>query len=127
MKPLDTWLRNGYDIHVVFLPAQQAEAQAMMDAFLAFVDSRDIPYERPILFEAPVGPWTTPMWQILLLQPDPEGLSRSLGDCVGWLMANHGPFSVMVHPNSVDGGRIDHTENAFWLGPPTPLRLEIFS
>ena len=127
MQMPDPWLQNGYDIHVVFDTPQQEEAQDMMDRFLAFLRAQAIPFDRPILFEAPVGPWTTPMWQVLLNQPGTEPIAHHLGVCVGWLMANHGPLSVMIHPNSIDGGLRDHAEHAFWLGTPTPLKLDIFA
>jgi aromatic ring-cleaving dioxygenase len=121
------WLQRGYDIHVVFPPHRLSEARTMMAAFLAFLGERDIPHERPILFESPVGPWTTPMWQVLLRHPERDVLSRHIGDCIPWLMANRDAMSVMIHPGSADGDHTDHRDHALWLGTPTPLKLDIFS
>lgn len=121
------WLLRGYDVHVTFLPHQQAHAQAVMDAFLAYADACGIPYERPILFAEPVGPWTTPMWQVLLRREGaPSALAADLGRSLGWLMANRSGLSVMIHPNSADGDYTDHAQNATWMGEPTPLKLDIF-
>lgn len=127
MRNPRSWLLRGYDVHVTFLPHQQDAARVLMDAFLAYVDRCGIPYERPILFADPVGPWTTPMWQILLRREnDPGALAQDLGECVGWLMANRDGLSVMIHPNSIDGDLADHEQNATWMGEPTPLKLSIF-
>jgi len=127
MKNPATWLLRGYDLHVTFSSDQQPTARACMDAFLAFTDEHGIPTVRPILFESPVGPWTTPMWQVLLRREDPHQLATDLGTSVAWLMANRGDLSVMIHPNSADGDFTDHARNAMWIGPPTPLKLSIFS
>jgi len=42
---------------------------------------------------------------------------------VSWLMLNHGPHSVLVHPNTGNELR-DHTEHALWLGEKVQLRTE---
>ncbi len=118
---------RGYDIHVVFESAQAPEACVLFDRFQAYLAVAEIAHDRPMVFSEPVGPWPTPMWQVLL--PQSERVDRDLGLCISWLMLNRGPFSVMVHPNTVksDGSSAsyeDHSAHMLWLGPPLQLRLD---
>lgn len=47
-----------------------------------------------------------------------------LGAVVSWLMANRGPCSVLIHPNTEDE-IADHTTHATWMGPPVPLDIDL--
>ncbi|MFT5679228.1 MAG: aromatic ring-cleaving dioxygenase [Myxococcota bacterium] len=125
------WIQDGYDIHVVYTPPHQAGAHALHHAFLAFLTAQGIPYDRPIIFEDPVGPWPTSMWQVLLKNPDPAAIERDLGRCVAWMMINRGGLSVMIHPNTTAesgfGGHLaDHRDYRLWMGEPQVLKLDIF-
>ena len=118
---------HGYDIHVVFEARQEPQACELFEQFRAHLVATEIPYDRDIVFSEPVGPWPTPMWQVLL--PQSERVDHDLGICISWLMLNRGPFSVMVHPNTVkrDGSSAsyeDHSAHMLWLGPSLDLRLE---
>jgi aromatic ring-cleaving dioxygenase len=118
---------HGYDIHVVFEAQQEPQACELFDQFRAHLAVNEIPHDRDMVFSEPVGPWPTPMWQVLL--PQSDRVDRDLGICISWLMLNRGPFSVMVHPNTVksDGSSAsyeDHSTHMLWLGPPQDLRLE---
>ncbi|MDF1665616.1 MAG: DOPA 4,5-dioxygenase family protein [Planctomycetota bacterium] len=124
---------QGFDIHLVFNEAQASEARQVFDAFIEFVEEREIPYQRGMIFEKPVGPWPTPMWQVLL-RPESSfaQLESHIGACLGWMMINRGSFSVMIHPNtdesSESGGALrDHRDYCLWLGTPQNLKLSIFN
>jgi DOPA 4,5-dioxygenase len=129
MTPLRTpvdWITGGFDIHLVFNTDEAAAAAERFEQFVTFLDHSAIPHTRAMIFDAPVGPWPTPMWQVLL--PQASSAATDLGHCIRWLMLNRGPFSVMIHPNTTKqglrGGSIeDHSENMLWLGPPLVLRL----
>ncbi len=120
-------IAGGLDIHLVFKPVDGPEARALQTQFVGFLRRRGVPFERALVFDAPVGPWPTPMWQVLL--PPSSRVLQDLGVCIGWLMLNRGRFSVMVHPNTRReegrGGMLeDHTDNTLWLGTPMLLRVE---
>ena len=130
LRDPDDWITEGYDIHLIFDLNELAKATALFEAFVEFVESAQIAHHRPKIFPLPVGPWPTPMWQVLL--PRGENSDRDLGRCVSWLMLNHGHFSVMVHPNTraddERGGAIeDHSENMFWIGSPRQLLLNVLT
>jgi aromatic ring-cleaving dioxygenase len=67
--------------------------------------------------DEPVGPHPTSMYQIAF--PADE-----FARFVPWLMLNHGPLSVLIHP-STDDAVADHSRFAMWLGAPLPLRLDV--
>jgi len=126
------WIPDGYDVHVVYTDADRSAAHALYQRFIAYLDAEKIPYVRPILFEDPVGPWPTSMWQILLRNPDAVAIERDLGRCVAWMMINRGALSVMIHPNTerdgeFGGGHADHSQYMLWMGSPQVLKLQIFS
>ena len=127
----DDWIEGGYDLHVVYTDDGRAAAHALYHRFLAYLDAQGIPYTRPIIFEDPVGPWPTSMWQVLLRREDRAAVERDLGCSVAWMMINRGDLSVMIHPNTrrepgFGGGWRDHSENRLWMGPPQALKLSIF-
>ena len=119
-------ITGGYDIHVVFESHQLLLATQMFHHFSGFVSDSGFPHLRARIFEEPVGPWLTPMWQLVL--PQSDRMHEDLGRCISWLMLNRGPFSVMIHPNTQPqdgrGGSVeDHSENVLWLGAPLELNL----
>jgi aromatic ring-cleaving dioxygenase len=125
------WIQDGYDVHVVYTAPHRDEAHALHRAFLAYLDAEGIPYTRPSIFEDPVGPWPTSMWQVLLKNTDPAAIERDLGRCVAWMMLNRGGLSVMIHPNTIAdaafGGHLaDHSASMLWMGEPQVLKLDIF-
>ena len=125
------WIPDGYDVHVVYTEPQKRSAHELFERFCAYVVAEDIPHLRAMIFESPVGPWPTPMWQVLLRNDDPAGIERDLGRCVAWMMINRGELSVMIHPNTArdetfGGGLADHSEHLLWMGAPMVLKTSIF-
>ena len=124
----NVWITNGYDIHVVFQPAELDKASALFRSFTDYLSRHRIAVERALLFEEPVGPWPCPMWQVLL--PQHQEMHAQLGLCISWLMLNRGSFSVMIHPNTRQdeqrgGPYEDHSANLLWLGEGLPLKLDM--
>ncbi|KAG9313042.1 DOPA-like domain-containing protein [Chiua virens] len=64
------------------------------------------------------GPHPTAMFEVNTLTP------HQTGALLSWLVVNHGPLDVFVHPNTGDTYR-DHAELAMWIGKPWPLYLEM--
>ena len=125
-----TEITNGYDIHVTFGKKQRKKAHLLYSQFIEYLQKKSIPYAKQKIFDAPVGPWSTPMWQVIL--PQSIRMHQDLGDCIAWFMLNRGELSVMIHPNTQKkngrgGGYEDHAQNMLWMGKATPLRLCIFN
>jgi len=70
------------------------------------------------LFERPVGPHPTAMFEVDTFDP------HQTGTLFSWLVVNRGPCSVLIHPNTGDGYK-DHTESMAWIGKPWPLYLDL--
>lgn len=47
-----------------------------------------------------------------------------LGALFNWLMANRGPCSVLIHPNTGEDAN-DHTERATWMGEKISLDVDL--
>ncbi len=63
--------------------------------------------------EAVIGPHGRSMFQIAFRAP-------LFSAIVPWLMLNRGDLSILVHPNT-DNQRLDHLQNALWMGPQVKL------
>jgi len=119
----DIVIERGVDIHTLFDLPEIENCTQIYDNFLSFLKENHVPFEHNRIFEKPVGPWPTPMWQLVLKGPN---FYSDLGKAASWLSLNRGEFSVMIHPNTSDG-LLDHTERTLWLGKSYKLKLEIFS
>jgi DOPA 4,5-dioxygenase len=119
----NTAIEGGVDIHTLFEFKDLKRCTQIYDNFLSFLKENNIPFEKNRIFERPVGPWPTPMWQLVLKG---ENFYSDLGKAISWLFLNRGEFSVMIHPNTSDE-LLDHTERTIWLGKSYELKLEIFS
>jgi len=66
-------------------------------------------------YDYPIGPHPCPMWE-----SDFSDLKYKdkWWEVVNWLETNHGDQIILIHPHSINGGYIDHTEYAYWVGDP---------
>ncbi|BEJ13216.1 hypothetical protein CspHIS471_0303900 [Cutaneotrichosporon sp. HIS471] len=69
-------------------------------------------------FDGPLGPHPIPMFEINVFTP------AELGALFTWMMANRGPCSVLIHPNTGDEAN-DHTVRATWMGDKVPLDVDL--
>jgi len=131
LEPFD-YMLQGIDIHCLFEIEDIEQATKVYHAFLSYLDSNNIFYQHQRVFDRPVGPWPTPMWQIVIRpggegQEDFEIFAHAIGKSYLWLMLNRDKFSVMVHPNTRPGNELlDHTQYVAWLGKAYDLKLGIF-
>ena len=105
-----------YHAHVYFQSHTEGAAMALREA----VAKR---FGHAITMHPPAqgsrGPHVNPMFGLDLPQ------SHAL-DVIGFLMLNHGPLAVLIHPVT-DNELLDHTHHALWLGSPQPLNLAILA
>jgi aromatic ring-cleaving dioxygenase len=99
----------SYHAHVYFADEAQADsARALREAIAARFAVRLGSWR-----DAPVGPHGAAMFQISFAP-------ASFATLVPWLMLNHGPLSILVHPNTGDERR-DHLADPLWIGAALPL------
>ncbi|CAK7270149.1 hypothetical protein SEPCBS57363_003957 [Sporothrix epigloea] len=129
IDPLDQGPRGGFDVHVYYFQtnaAHTAYAQALHERI-----RREFPELRIYrMWETPLGPHPVAMFEVNLLTP------AQFGAFIPWLAVWRGPLSVLVHPNTTDGGgdpvreiaveRRNHSQRAMWLGERLPLDLSLF-
>ncbi|KAJ7265416.1 DOPA-like domain-containing protein [Mycena haematopus] len=115
LPPFDP-ARNAFDFHIYFSPAEEAHARDLHTRI-----SREFPEFRIYKFwDRAVGPHPIPMFEVNTFTP------HQTGALFCWLVANRGPCSVLIHPNTTRGAFADHTTLATWMGTPLPLKTGIF-
>ena len=103
---------RGYHAHVYFDASTEPAAAALRDA----LDARfDVTLGR--WHHKPVGPHTAWMYQVAFTV-------EQFPVVVPFLALNHGPLSVLVHPQGSDAVA-DHLDHAMWLGTPLPLNAAV--
>ncbi|TXT12859.1 hypothetical protein VHUM_01260 [Vanrija humicola] len=108
--------KDNWDIHVYAKPGNKTERE--FSARLHDAIRREFPEVHLYTFyDRPVGPHPIPQFELDVFGSD------QLGALLSFLVANHGPLSVLVHPNTGDA-RGDHDQRAIWLGPKLVLDLE---
>jgi len=107
---------HGYHAHVYFDDASQDSAAALRRRVQEALKGRVIVHG---LVSRPIGPHPLPMFEIDV----PRG---NLEELVSWMMLNHGPHSVLIHP--ITGNDLaDHRDHPVWIGKPLPLDLEFLA
>ncbi|HEU5317931.1 MAG TPA: DOPA 4,5-dioxygenase family protein [Chloroflexota bacterium] len=116
---IDEKIPEEFHFHLYFDTGSGADTR---DSALAIrkrlVEEADFVYQLPPVREKPMGPHQWPIWSIWVDRAE-------FGKATLWMARNHGPHSVLVHPN-IDDGYADHTDRAMWLGEPRPLKLRVF-
>jgi DOPA 4,5-dioxygenase len=100
----------SYHAHLYFEPARREEAHGLRDAAARALGDVATVYPPRDL---PVGPHPSPMFEIAFTRD-------ALAAVLGWVEANRGDFTVLVHPETGDDVA-DHRDHAIWLGRPLPL------
>jgi len=101
-----------FHVHVYFTPETRASAMALRERLSTTAGGRLTVH--PVA-DGPRGPHVAAMFGVDI----PPG---DLREVLGFLMLNHGPHAVLVHPVT-DNELMDHTHHALWLGVPQPLDL----
>lgn len=104
---------EDFHFHLYF-SADTRESAMAIRAGLA--GEKSFAFELPPVRETPIGPHRWPLWSVWTDRANFTAAAE-------WMMRNHGPHSVLVHPNTDDGLK-DHTDYAMWLGKPQPLNLD---
>ena len=106
-------MEEVFHAHLYFNEATRESALRIREQL---AEATDFAVDLQPVREAPLGPHPTPMFNSHLDY-------ANFGQAMRWLMLNHGPHSVLIHPNT-DDPVADHTQHALWLGAPLPLNLE---
>lgn len=103
----------GYHAHIYFTDETLGAAEQMREAATKEWGPHGVFVSR--LVRKLVGPHPTPMFEIDFEVPQRDSI-------VGWLEANRGALTVLIHEVTGDDYR-DHTDGIVWLGAPVPLDL----
>lgn len=106
----------SYHAHIYFREAEAAAARELHAAAVGALGA--IATIWPMRMR-PVGPHHAPMFEI-------EFPHASRESVLAWVEAHHGPFSVMLHPETDDAMR-DHRDDAVWLGQDLGLDLSVLA
>tara|TARA_R110002072_G_scaffold150883_1_gene299546 strand:- start:2040 stop:2366 length:327 start_codon:yes stop_codon:yes gene_type:complete len=106
-------MEEVFHVHLYFDAETRDSALQIREQLL---ESAEFEVDLQPVREAPLGPHPQPMFNTHLDY-------ANFGPAMRWLMLNHGPHSVLIHPNTPDPVA-DHTQHALWLGPALPLNLE---
>lgn len=104
----------SYHAHVYFRLAEAEAARALHAAAGRELSAIATIWPMRML---PVGPHHAPMFEI-------EFPHASRDRVLAWVEAHHGPFSVMLHPETDDPMR-DHRDDVVWLGQNLGLNLAV--
>lgn len=105
-----------FHAHIYYTAGTRAAAAALREALLGMAGGRLTIYT---LSEGPRGPHVTPMFGVDIPTAD-------LPEILAFLMLNHGPLQVLVHPVT-DNEVMDHSHHALWLGERQPIDLAVLA
>jgi aromatic ring-cleaving dioxygenase len=106
-------MMKRFHIHIYFEPGDVEEARALAGR------ARDINlFESVKLHERPIGPHP-----IGMIEAHFRG--SAYDSVMGWVEANRGFFSALIHPDTGDDFK-DHTDEIRWLGKELPLNFTFF-
>jgi DOPA 4,5-dioxygenase len=106
-------LSEDFHFHVYF---DEATRDSTLQLRERLKRQAEFAFQMPPVRERPVGPHQWPIWSVWVDR-------ANFTPAVEWMMRNHVPHSVLIHPN-IDDGYLDHTDRAMWLGEPRPLKLD---
>jgi aromatic ring-cleaving dioxygenase len=119
-EALDEAIPEEFHFHLYYDTSSDGEdtKESALSIRKRLLEEADFRYQLPPVRQRPMGPHQWPIWSIWVDRPD-------FGKATLWMARNHGPHSVLVHPN-IDDGLKDHTDHAMWLGEAKPLKLKVF-
>lgn len=111
---------KSYDIHTYYFQSHEASKQEASDLrdklakdFATEVANGDINIYK--LWDRPIGPHPYAMWECDFKSPE------IFSKLIPWYQLNHGSLSVLIHPHTDKGGKVDHGLHALWIGDKVPL------
>ena len=108
----DLALVKEFHAHVYYTDGTREAAALLREQLMTMAGGRLTIYT---LSDGPRGPHVTPMFGVDIPLAD-------LPEILAFLMLNHGPLQVLVHPVT-DNEVMDHSHHALWLGQPQPINL----
>jgi len=109
---------EAYHMHVYFMEKDEPNRKSALQIRSKIVQLATEKYFNVKLGQVndgPRGPHIIGSYEIMFLKEEMSHL-------VSWIMQNHGPHSVLMHPLT-RYELCDHTIRAMWLGQPLPLNM----
>lgn len=106
---------NGFDIHVYYTDDTRESAYDLRKRFSEKFPG--VKLYRP--HDKPIGPHNSGMWEAQCYNQE------QFSTYLPWLCLNHGPHSILIHPNT-DDPKQDHVHRPLWIGPQLALKEEVF-
>ena len=107
-----THARDWVDIHVYFTAEDKASTAAMHRVHAALSRVGGVRVFNPV--GRPIGPHPKPMFEAHIAH-------NRAAEAMTFLSEHGEGLSVLVHPNTHDGARIDHTVHCRWVNAPLEL------
>ncbi|KAL8772970.1 MAG: hypothetical protein Q9209_001990 [Squamulea sp. 1 TL-2023] len=105
-------IRNGsgssFDVHVYF-EKDDGDEVGLVEIMRLAIKEEFPELAMYNIRDKAVGPHPLPMFEVDIFTP------AQFGALIPWLTMNHGPLSVLIHPDTGNSRR-DHSQNALWIG-----------
>jgi DOPA 4,5-dioxygenase len=105
-----------YHAHIYFLPSTRKSAVLLYESLQQIGQGK---IHLNSIADGPRGPHVHCMFGVDI----PKAMIEPI---LGFLMLNHGPHSVLIHPVTKNE-LLDHTHHALWLGQQQPLDLAVLA